>query len=237
MMFVSKRSLPRRTFLRGAGAALALPLLDAMVPSLTAVVRTAAAPQRRMGFVYIPHGAEEKFWVPKTAGKDFEFSRILKPMEDVRDYVTVITNIRNKAGVRAVVNPGFGQGPAIVTRNYRQLGISLPLYQSHGVASKQFIDLAGPAAENVRLPAAALLVANKLPDTDAQKPVVVNYARTYQQKTGQAVSNVDCPNDVDVKKGGTFTCDLKLQNGKTGTITITQLDDKGHVRWQVTKVS
>ena len=104
------------------------------------------------------------------------------------DMTPQLTNIRNKAGVQAVVNPGFGQGPAIVTRNYRQLGIKLPLYQSHGVASKQFIELAGPAAEGVRLPAAALLIADKLPDSDPQKPVVVNYSRTYQQKTGQAVS-------------------------------------------------
>jgi branched-chain amino acid transport system substrate-binding protein len=104
------------------------------------------------------------------------------------DMTPQLTNIKNKAGVLAVVNPGFGQGPAIVTRNYRQLGITLPLYQSHGVASKQFIDLAGPAAEGVRLPAAALLIADKLPADDPQKPVVVNYSRTYQQKTGQAVS-------------------------------------------------
>src|SRR5262245_29043412 len=104
------------------------------------------------------------------------------------DMTPQLTNIRNKAGVQAVVNPGFGQGPAIVTRNYRQLGIAHPLYQSHGVASKQFIDLAGPAAEGVRLPAAALLVADKLADGDLQKPVVVNYSRAYQQKTGQAVS-------------------------------------------------
>jgi branched-chain amino acid transport system substrate-binding protein len=99
-----------------------------------------------------------------------------------------LTNIRNQADIKAVVNTGFGQGPAIVTRNYRQLGITLPLYQSHGVASKQFIDLAGPAAEGVRLPAAALLVADKLPDSDPQKPVVMNYSREYQQKTGQPVS-------------------------------------------------
>ena len=99
-----------------------------------------------------------------------------------------LTNIRNKTDVQAVVDTGFGQGPAIVTRNYRQLGITLPLYQSHGVASKQFIDLAGPAAEGVRLPAAALLVADKLPDSDPQKLVVVNYSRAYQQKTGQSVS-------------------------------------------------
>jgi branched-chain amino acid transport system substrate-binding protein len=104
------------------------------------------------------------------------------------DMTPQLTNIRNKAGVQAVVNPGFGQGPAIVTRNYRQLAIAMPLYQSHGVASKQFIDLAGPAAEGVRLPAAALLVADKLPDADPQKPVVVNYSKTYTQKTGQAVS-------------------------------------------------
>jgi branched-chain amino acid transport system substrate-binding protein len=104
------------------------------------------------------------------------------------DMTPQLTNIRNKAGVQAVVNTGFGQGPAIVTRNYSQLGIKLPLYQSHGVASKQFVELAGPAAEGVRLPAAALLIADKLPSSDPQKPVVVNYSTTYQQKSGQAVS-------------------------------------------------
>jgi branched-chain amino acid transport system substrate-binding protein len=104
------------------------------------------------------------------------------------DMTPQLTNIKRQAGVQAVINPGFGQGPAIVTRNYRQLGITLPLYQSHGVASKQFIDLAGPAADGVRLPAAALLVAEKLPDGDPQKPVAVAYTRAYQQKTGQPVS-------------------------------------------------
>jgi branched-chain amino acid transport system substrate-binding protein len=104
------------------------------------------------------------------------------------DMTPQLTNIRNKAEVQAVINPGFGQGPAIVTRNYRQLGITLPLYQSHGVASKQFIELAGPAAEGVRLPAAALLVADKLAANDPQQSVVENYSRTYKAKTGQAVS-------------------------------------------------
>jgi len=101
------------------------------------------------------------------------------------DMTPQLTNIKGKAGVQAVINPGFGQGPAIVTRNYRQLGITQPLYQSHGVASKQFIELAGPAADGVRLPAAALLVADKLPDGDPQKPVVVGYSQTYRQKTGE----------------------------------------------------
>ncbi len=104
------------------------------------------------------------------------------------DMTPQLTNIKAKTGVQAVVNTGFGQGPAIVTRNYRQLGIAAPLYQSHGIGSKQFIDLAGAAAEGVRLPASALLVAEKLPDNDAQKKVVVDYKKTYEQKTGQPVS-------------------------------------------------
>jgi branched-chain amino acid transport system substrate-binding protein len=104
------------------------------------------------------------------------------------DMTPQLTNIKSKSGVQAVINPGFGQGPAIVTRNYRQLGITLPLYQSHGVASKQFIELAGPAAEGVRLPAAALLVADKLPDDDPQKKVVTSYKKTYEERTGQPVS-------------------------------------------------
>ena len=104
------------------------------------------------------------------------------------DMTPQLTNIKNAKGVQAVVNPGFGQGPAIVVRNYRQLGISMPLYESHGVCSKQFIKLAGDAANGVRLPCAALLVADKLPDSDAQKKVVVGYKTEYEKKTGQQVS-------------------------------------------------
>ena len=104
------------------------------------------------------------------------------------DMTPQLTNIKNTKGVQAVVNPGFGQGPAIVTRNYRQLGIKVPLYESHGVCSKQYIKLAGDAANGVRLPCAALLVADKLPDSDPQKKVVVGYKTTYEKKTGQQVS-------------------------------------------------
>lgn len=104
------------------------------------------------------------------------------------DMTPQLTNIKGKAGIQAVVNPGFGQGPAIVTRNYKQLDIKVPLYESHGVGSKQYIDLAGAAANGVRLPASALLVAEKLSDSDPQKKVVVGYKKTYEQKTGQPVS-------------------------------------------------
>jgi Protein of unknown function (DUF1552) len=105
-MFVTKKHISRRTMLQGAGAAVLLPLLDAMIPASTAFADTAAAVKPRVGFVYVPHGAVEKFWVPKSAGKGFEFSPILKPMEPVRDYVTLFTNIRNKSGERQ--NPPHG---------------------------------------------------------------------------------------------------------------------------------
>ena len=105
------------------------------------------------------------------------------------DMTGQLTKIKNTPGVQAIVNPGFGQGPAIVTRNYAQLGMTAtPLYQSHGVASKSFIELAGPAAEGIRLPAAALLVGDKLPDSDSQKKVVVDYKKTYEDTAKSPVS-------------------------------------------------
>ena len=104
------------------------------------------------------------------------------------DMTAQLTKIKNTAGVQAVLNAGFGQGPAIVTKNYRQIGISMPLYQSHGVASKEFIKLAGAAAEGVRLPAAALLVADSLPASDPQRSVVVNYKNEYESHFKSEVS-------------------------------------------------
>jgi branched-chain amino acid transport system substrate-binding protein len=104
------------------------------------------------------------------------------------DMTAQLSKIKNTLGVQAVLNCGFGQGPAIVTKNYRQLSIGAPLYQSHGVASKGFIQLAGAAAEGVRLPAAALLVAETLPDADPQKKVVLGYKRDYEGRFKSDVS-------------------------------------------------
>jgi branched-chain amino acid transport system substrate-binding protein len=104
------------------------------------------------------------------------------------DMTAQLAKIKNTAGVQAVLNAGFGQGPAIVTKNYRQLGLTPPLYQSHGVASKQFVKLAGDAAEGVRLPAAALLVADTLPSHDPQKKVVTAYKQDYEGRFNQEVS-------------------------------------------------
>jgi hypothetical protein len=97
-MFLTKKHLSRRTVLQGAGASIALPLLDAMIPAHTALANTAAAIKPRLGFVYFPHGAVQKYWTPEGTGRDFKFSRILKPIEPMRDYVTVVTNLRNKPG-------------------------------------------------------------------------------------------------------------------------------------------
>jgi len=104
------------------------------------------------------------------------------------DMTAQLSKIKNTPGVQAVLNAGFGQGPAIVTKNYKQLGIAAPLYQSHGVASKGYIQLAGGAADGVRLPAAALLVAETLPDSDPQKKVVLGYNREYESRFKSDVS-------------------------------------------------
>src|SRR5690606_15040636 len=83
------------------------------------------------------------------------------------DMTPQLTNIKGKEGLQAIINPGFGQGAAVVTRNVAQLAIKAPLYESHGVASKSYIDLAGvEATEGVRLPGTALLVGDLLPDND-----------------------------------------------------------------------
>jgi hypothetical protein len=97
-MIVTKKHLPRRTFLRGLmGTTIALPLLDSMVPALTAATQTAANPKTRMGFVYVPHGAVMDKWTPATEGAGFEFTPILKPLEPFRDRLLVVTGLANKA--------------------------------------------------------------------------------------------------------------------------------------------
>lgn len=97
-MFITRKHLSRRTVLQGAGVAIALPLLDAMIPAATALASTAAAPRPRMGFFYFPHGAVMSRWSPLETGTNFEFSPILKPLEPFREYVTIVSGLRNKAG-------------------------------------------------------------------------------------------------------------------------------------------
>jgi hypothetical protein len=100
-MFVTKKALPRRTFLRGLGASLALPLLDAMVPASTPLAQTPAAPRPRFGAVYFPNGAIMEQWTPAAPGPGFELPPILKPLEPFRDELMVITNLTRAGGEAA----------------------------------------------------------------------------------------------------------------------------------------
>jgi hypothetical protein len=97
-MFITKAYLPRRTFLRGIGATLALPLLDAMVPAMSAMAQSAASPVRRLGFIYMPNGVARNFsginyWTPKGAGTGFELSTILTPLAPYRDRMLVVSGL------------------------------------------------------------------------------------------------------------------------------------------------
>ncbi len=97
-MFITKKHLSRRTMLKGAGFAFGLPLLDAMIPAGTALADTAAVAAPRMGFVYFPHGAVMNNWVPSSTGTDFKISPILEPLDPFRQYMTIVSGLRNKAG-------------------------------------------------------------------------------------------------------------------------------------------
>jgi branched-chain amino acid transport system substrate-binding protein len=95
------------------------------------------------------------------------------------DMSVQLTKLKNATGIQAVFVFGAGQAPAIITKNYRQLDIKLPLYHAAGVASDEFLQLAGPAAEGVRLPSPALLVADQLADKDPQKALLLAYDKAY----------------------------------------------------------
>jgi hypothetical protein len=97
-MIISKKALRRRTFLRGMGTAVALPLLDAMVPAMTALAATPAKPVRRLGFVYIPMGAHMPEWTPATDGPLTELPSILRSLAPFKDRLTVLTNLELKNG-------------------------------------------------------------------------------------------------------------------------------------------
>ena len=95
-MFITKKHLSRRTLLRGAGAAIALPLLDSMIPAGTALAQTAARPKTRLGCVYIPHGVTMDKWTPATTGRGFELTEILSPLAPVRDQICVVTGLTHE---------------------------------------------------------------------------------------------------------------------------------------------
>ena len=103
-MFITKTHLPRRTFLRGMGVTLALPLLESMVPARTLLAQTAARPLPRLGFVYVPHGAIMDRWTPDTVGAGFEFKDILTPLEGYRDTLNIVSGLGQQAADTTAVH-------------------------------------------------------------------------------------------------------------------------------------
>jgi hypothetical protein len=117
-MFITKKHLPRRAFLQGiAGVTVGLPLLDAMVPALTAQTRTAAKPQFRAAFVYTPHGVILDKWVPTKTGSDYEMTPILQPAAALRDRFIVLSNLAENKGKQA------GSGHASASATWLSAGI------------------------------------------------------------------------------------------------------------------
>ena len=109
MAFITKKHLSRRTFLKGAGVAVALPLLDSMVPASTAMAQTAANPRTRFGAIYFPHGATMDKWTPAKDGTNFEFSEILQPLEPFRNQINIISDLSHPMA--------YGSGSATANHN------------------------------------------------------------------------------------------------------------------------
>ncbi|MYN63408.1 MAG: DUF1552 domain-containing protein, partial [Acidobacteria bacterium] len=111
-MMIAKKAIPRRTMLRGIGATLALPLLDGMVPALTALSKTAAKPIARFGTVYVPNGIIMAGWTPAAEGADFEFTPTLKPLEAHRKHLLVLSGLDNTGASSRTGGSGAHAKPA-----------------------------------------------------------------------------------------------------------------------------
>ena len=110
-MFITKKALPRRTFLRGMGVTMALPLLDAMVPAASAFATSASYPVKRLGFIYIANGAAPGFCTPKGEGRDFVLSPSLAPLEPLREHIFLPSGLEHRMA------EGYGDGNGEHTRS------------------------------------------------------------------------------------------------------------------------
>ena len=185
-------------------------------------------------------GHEQALLVAKNFGIEIVADEVYSPKDP--DTTVQLTKIRTTPGVQALFNFGFGQGPAVVTRNVRQLGMTLPFYQSHGVASKDFVKLVGEAGEGIRLPAPSLAVADQLPAGDPQKPVVTGFEKAYAEAykaeastfAGYAYDGLHLVAEALGRAGGTDKDMVrdeiektKAFIGTTGIFTMTPTDHMG----------
>ncbi len=139
-MFVTKKHLSRRTLLRGAGAAIALPLLDSMVPAATALAQTAATPKSRLGCIYIPHGATMDKWTPAATGSRFELSEILAPLEPFKQQLCVVSGLAH-----APVAPWTGEDTGGAENHVRAAAVFLS--GAHPVKGDRAI--VGPSVDQI----------------------------------------------------------------------------------------
>jgi branched-chain amino acid transport system substrate-binding protein len=122
---------------------------------------------------------EQAFIVAKAMGLEIVADETYGARD--ADMSAQLTKIRSNSAVQAIWVLGVGQGPIIVTKNYRQMGLTVPIYQAHSVASKEFIRLAGEAAEGLRLPVTGLVLVEKLPLNDPQRPIVIAFKTAYEK--------------------------------------------------------
>lgn len=158
-MFITKKHLSRRTLLRGAGTAVALPLLDSMIPAQTALAKTAAVPAMpRLGCIYIPHGATMSYWTPAKTGRDFDFTPILKPLEDYRNQLTIISNLANTP-----VGPETGEDSGGAQNHERAVAAFLtaahPVKGDHAYVGQSFDQVvAAELGQDTPLPSVELAI-------------------------------------------------------------------------------
>ncbi len=163
-MFVTRKHLSRRTLLRSGAAAIALPLLDSMVPAGTALAQTAASPKSRLGCIYIPHGATMDKWTPAETGRGFGFSEILAPLEPFRDRINVISDLAH-----APVAPWDGEDTGGAENHVRAAAVFLS--GAHPVKGGEAI--VGPTIDQVA--AAAVGQDTPLPSLELSiEPVGLN---------------------------------------------------------------
>ncbi len=157
------------------------------------------------------------------------------------DVTAQLTKIRATPGVQALFVFGTGSGPAVVSKNIRQLGFTIPIYQSHGVASKDFLKLVGNAADGMRLPADGLVVAVQLPDSDPQKPVVMGLTKVYEDTYhadvstfgGHAYDGLMIAIDAIKRAGGTDKAkvrdEIEKTKGYVGTAGVVNMSPTDHL--------
>lgn len=197
-MFVTKRALARRTFLRGMGVSIALPLLDAMVPAVTALAQTAANPKKRLGFVYVPNGMIMEQWAPPAISDDFEFTPLLKPLEPFRDRLTMFGHLSRPgddpdhalasagwlSGVTALETEGedFRVGRTIDQVVAGQIGQDTP-FPSLELATEDFTGFVGGCS-----PGYACVYVNTLSWADATTPLPmeINPRVVFERMFGRA---------------------------------------------------